>query len=70
MAAVAITDLPAGTVLSVVQNSDGSWPNRPTSRTDLRVLWFKTVSASADPSAVTAPSVGGAYATDGKFGVS
>lgn len=68
--AVLISDLPAGSVLAVTQNGDGTWPNRPTSRTDIKVLWFKVVSSSADPASVTAPSTAGAYQYDGKYGVS
>lgn len=64
MAAVAIADLPGGSVLSVVQNSDGTWPNRPSSRTDLTVMWLRTVAGSSDPAAVTSPALGGAYNND------
>jgi hypothetical protein len=59
-----ITDLPAGSVLSQVQNAGGSWPNRPTSRTDVRVIWIRIVAASSDPAAATSPSVTGAYNND------
>lgn len=64
MAAVAITDLPAGSLLFVVQNSDGTWPNRITARTDVLVVWIRTVTGSGDPASAAAPSVVGAYGND------
>lgn len=67
--AVTIADLPASVVLAVVQNGDGSWPNRPTNRTDLTFIWVRIVASSADPAAVTSPAVNGAYAHDLKGGV-
>jgi hypothetical protein len=64
MAAVPISDLPASSVLYVVQNSPaGTWPNRPTSRTDIVVIWLRTVAGAADPVSVTSPAVNGAYNT-------
>lgn len=64
MAAVLISDLPAGATLFVVQNGDGTWPNRPTSRTDIVVFWIRIVVGSSDPSAVTSPTLTGAYNND------
>lgn len=69
MAAVAIADLPAGSVLYAVQNSsDNSWPNRPTTRTDIMVIWIRLVNGSGDPAPATSPSVSGAYGNDITFG--
>lgn len=59
-----IAGLPAGSVISVVQNGDGSWPNRLSSRTDLRCMWLRIVAGSSDPAAATSPSVAGAYTND------
>lgn len=54
-----IAGLPAGAVISVVKS--GTWPARPTTRTDLRVMW---IGAAPSPSIVTSPSTGGMYDTD------
>lgn len=64
MAAVLISDLPAGAVIYMVQNSDGTWPNRLSSRTDLLGIWLRVVTGSSDPAAATSPSVVGAYNND------
>lgn len=65
-----IADLPAGSTMSVPQNSPGgTWPNRPTSRTDITVIWVRTVSGSSDPAAATSPSLTGAYSGDVVIGV-
>ncbi|TFV90394.1 hypothetical protein [Blastococcus sp. CT_GayMR16] len=65
-----IADLPAGSTLYVDQNDPaGTWPNRPTSRTDIKVIWTKTVVGSSDPAAATSPAVNGAYSKDLVVGV-
>lgn len=55
-----IADLPSGTNL-VVQKSGGTWPNRPTTRTDISVTW---VGPTPDPSIVTSPTLTGMYEGD------
>lgn len=62
--APSLADAPAQTVIFVVQNGDGTWPNRPTARTDLLCLWIRIVANSADPTAATSPAVTGAYTND------
>jgi len=64
-----VAALPAGTTLGVLQNTDGTWPNRRSSRTDLPHIWTKIVSGSADPAIVTSPSLLGAYSGDSVVGV-
>ena len=64
MATVPYSDLPAGCVIAMDQNSDGSWPNRLSSRTDLKGLWIRTVAGSSDPAAAVSPAVNGAYGKD------
>lgn len=54
-----IADLPAGTVVSAVK-SGSTWPARPTTRTDLVVMWI-----GADPSpAIVTSGTGGMYNND------
>lgn len=36
---VRVADLPAGSTLTVFKNLDGTWPARPTGRTDIHVIW-------------------------------
>lgn len=67
MAAVAISDLPAGVLLAVVQNSDGSWPNRYD--TAHLHFWIRIVSGSSDPRSVTSPALNGAYPNEPVVGV-
>lgn len=64
-----LADMPASTLVFVNQNGDGTWPNRPTSRTDVKCMWTKAVVGSADPAAVTSPAVNGAYGNDLVVGV-
>lgn len=64
-----LSNIPAGSVLYVNQNGDGTWPNRLTSRTDVKTIWTKIVAGSADPASATSPAVNGAYANDVAFGV-
>lgn len=59
-----IPDLPADDLVRKVQNGDGTWPNRPTARTDVGCLWVMIVPGSADPAVVTAPAVNGMYSGD------
>lgn len=54
----------AGSVLSVKQNPDGTWDNRLTSRTDVRVIWLRMVVGSADPGYAVSPAVNGMYDAD------
>lgn len=61
---VTIANMPAGFVVFMVQNSDGTWPNRRTSRTDLLGIWVRIVAGSSDPAAATSPAVNGAYGSD------
>jgi hypothetical protein len=64
------SNLPAGLVCFVVQTSpSGAWGNRPTSRTDLKCIWIRTVTGSANPAAATSPAVNGAYSNDLVVGV-
>jgi len=37
---VSLAALPAGSTIDVFQGSDGTWPARPTARTDIRVNWI------------------------------
>lgn len=60
----ALANMPARTVVHIVQNANGTWPNRPTSRTDVLCFWVRIVNGSADPAAVTSPAVNGAYTND------
>lgn len=60
---------PAQIIAFQDQNGDGTWPDRPTSRTDIKVFWIKIVVGSADPASATSPAVNGAYARDGVLGV-
>lgn len=60
----AVADLPAGALVFVDQNADGTWPNRPTSRTDLKCVFTRVVAGSANPAAATPPAVNGSYARD------
>lgn len=66
--AVTIPGLPGQDVLYVRQRSDGTWPLRPTSRTDLLVIWQRIVAGSPPPAAASAPFVNGAYNLDFCFG--
>lgn len=50
-----VDTIPAGSTLTV-QKSGGTWPARPTSRTDITVAW-----KGADPS----PAIGGTGMVDG-----
>ncbi len=53
-------DLPAGVTITVNKKADGTWPVRPTTRTDITVHW-----KGADPSpAIVSSGTGGMYATD------
>lgn len=61
---VTISGLPANALISQVQNGDGSWPNRPTSRTDLKCVWIRIVTGSSNPASATSPAVNGAYSND------
>lgn len=54
------SDLPSGTQVTVYKNSDGTWPARPTTRTDLTVVWTGPI-----PRPPVLPSgTGGAYNRD------
>ena len=53
----AVDALPANSVM-MVHKSGGVWPARPTSRTDIKVIW---TGADPSPSIVTPPSTGGMY---------
>lgn len=59
-----LANLPSGSIFYVMQNGDGSWPNRLSSRTDLLARWIRIVAASADPGLATSPAVNGAYLGD------
>lgn len=61
---VTLANLPANTLVYQNQNSDGTWPNRPTSRTDMKCIWTRVVAGSANPAAATSPAVNGAYSND------
>lgn len=61
---VGIEDLPAGSVIYVVQNAGGTWPNRTTSRTDLLCIWVRVVAGSGNPPSATSPALTGAYTND------
>lgn len=37
---VGLADLPAGSVIDAAQDAAGTWPARPTARTDMRVNWL------------------------------
>lgn len=62
--ALGTEDMAPGAVIYVVQNSDGTWPNRPSPRTDLLCAWVRVVAGSGNPPQATAPDVGGAYPHD------
>lgn len=62
MAAIALSDLPGSVLLAVIQNTDGTWPNRPDATH--HTLWIRIVAGSADPAGVTSPAVNGAYSYD------
>lgn len=65
MALTPISDATPGTVITVYQNGDGSWPARPTSRTDITILWVSTVAASSGkPATATPPALTGSYDHD------
>lgn len=51
-------------VISQVQNADGTWPSRPSPRTDLLCIWVRVVAGSGNPPQATAPDVSGAYPND------
>jgi YD repeat-containing protein len=51
--------LPTGTMVAVYKS--GTWPARPTSDPDVRVMW---VGAAPSPSVVTTPSTSGMYEKD------
>lgn len=53
----------------VVQNSDGTWDNRPTSSTTEIIPFVRIVPGSAGPARVVSPAVNGAYDTDLIWGV-
>lgn len=55
-----LANIPAGSVISVAK-SGSTWPARPTTRTDLRVMW---IGAAPSPSTVTSPSTSGMYEGD------
>jgi hypothetical protein len=61
---VSIEDLPAGSTVSVYKVG-GIWPNRPTTRTDIRVDW---VGADPDPAIVVPPALGGMYDNSNGYG--
>lgn len=63
-AGATLSQMPASTLVYVVQNSGGTWPNRPTSRTDMKCIWIRIVAGSSNPTAVTSPTVTGAYTND------
>lgn len=55
-----VADLPAGSV-QAVKKSGGTWPARPSTRTDITYFW---IGADPAPSIVTAPATGGMYEGD------
>lgn len=57
---IPIARLPAGSLVQVTK-SGGVWPNRPTTRTDITVIF---IGADPSPSVVTSPSVAGMYNGD------
>lgn len=57
---IAYAQLPAGSTVKV-DKSGGTWPARPTTRTDICVIWS---GADPSPSIVTSPSTGGMYEGD------
>lgn len=58
-----IAGLPAGSTITVYK-SGGTWPSRPTTRTDIVVQW---VGAAPSPSIVTSPATNGMYEGDLRF---
>lgn len=47
---VGLADLPAGITITIMRNGDGTWPPRPTIRTDIYVIWLdKTNLPQSDP---------------------
>jgi hypothetical protein len=62
--APSFSDLPAGITLTVQQNADGSWPARPTSRTDVVVQWKGT---GVDPAIVSSGTGGAITDVDVRF---
>lgn len=59
MPAVPIADLPAGSIL-YADKAAGVWPARPTTRTDIKVIW-----GGADPGpAIVGSGTAGAYNGD------
>lgn len=59
MAAVPISDLPAGSTITVYKTG-GVWPARPTTRTDVTVVWTGALPAPA----IVGSGTGGAYNGD------
>jgi hypothetical protein len=54
-----IASLPSGTLLVVRRNADGTWPARPTNRTDLIVAWMGTfTTSSGEPPIVSSGTSG------------
>lgn len=54
-----IADLPAGSVITVYK-SGGTWPARPTTRSDITVVWTGTLPGPA----IVSSGTGGAYNGD------
>jgi hypothetical protein len=65
--ALSIERLPAGSEITVTDDS-GTWPDRPTARTDIVVIW-RTYNGTAQPDSATPPAVNGAYENDPTNGV-
>jgi hypothetical protein len=59
---VSIERMPAGTP-NMVESVDGAFPDRPTARTDIKMI-FVTYDGTAQPNQVTSPAVNGAYEGD------
>ena len=62
---VAIADQPSGYVTAVAKVGS-AWPNRPTTRTDVVVLW---IGPDPAPDPVSSPAVNGMYSVDASTGL-
>jgi len=65
--ALSIERLPAGSDITVTDTA-GVWPDRPTARTDIIVIW-RTYAGTVQPDSAVSPAVNGAYEHDEDNGV-
>lgn len=63
-ASVSIARLPTGTKVSIDKDPVTGWPNRPTTRTDIKVEWC---GPDPSPPVVQPPAVNGQYERDQRF---